>query len=128
MPSTQHNDYISYKPFYDKYNDLSALDYGSPPRGLMSNLGTQEAYDNLLELPSESDISTLDPSLKFIHLLHSDPFLEKSNLDADIIHQLQHPEKTPITLTKEERFSIELFLADINGSEEIYNAVCHAIQ
>ena len=125
---TQHNDYTHDEPLYNDYDNLPALDHGSPPGRSPSNSGYQDAHDNLSNLPSESTIPVIDTSLKFIHLLHSDPTLEKSNLDADIIYQLQHPEKTPVTLTEEERFSIELFLADINGSEEIYNAVCRAIQ
>ncbi|KAI0059597.1 hypothetical protein BV25DRAFT_1889570 [Artomyces pyxidatus] len=78
-------------------------------------------------LAESSRIPLIDTALKFIHALRADPKLEDEDLEDDVLHRLRNPVKEPITLTPDERLSIDLFLADTDGSEKIYHDVREAI-
>ncbi|THH16725.1 hypothetical protein EUX98_g9255 [Antrodiella citrinella] len=78
-------------------------------------------------LPTSSSIPHLETALKFIHAVQSNPRLEDDGLDEKTLHNLRHAPTDIPSLSPDERLSIDLFLADTDGSEEIYNLSRDAI-
>ena len=111
---------------------IDILDLKGPQdvRGVEGGNGIQEA-DDLAEEERQLDfdgnsaetsrIPSVDTALKFINTLKV-AHLEDDKLDPEVLERLRHPFEEVTELDDPDvHLSIDLFLANTNGSEKIYN-------
>ncbi len=73
-------------------------------------------------MPPLTGIPQIDAAQIFVNMLRDNPRLEDSLLSEDAIRQLREPITQLATITPDERLAIRMYLADSQGSYEIYTA------
>lgn len=73
-------------------------------------------------VPPLTGIPQIDAAQIFVNMLRDNPRLEDSLLSDDAIRQLREPVTELATITPDERLAIRMYLADSQGSDEIYTA------